>query len=198
MDQHVAQRPRRHRPQPRRHRRVRLLALGLVALGLLASACSSGGSSGSGVANVGSSTTPGHSSSTKSAKPSALAYALCMRSHGIPSFPEPNGSGSIQIQKGQSLPDLNSPQVQTAEEACRSLNAAGAGPTPAQQAQQLAAEVKYARCMRSHGVSNFPDPFSQNGLSFQGVDVNSPQVIAANKACATAGAGLNAGGRTGP
>jgi hypothetical protein len=116
-----------------------------------------------------------------------------MRSHGVPNFPEPNSSGAIQIQQGQSLPDLNSPQVQAAVKTCRSLNPAGAGPTPAQQAQQLAAELKYAQCMRSHGISNFPDPSGQGGLSFQGVDVNSPQVVAANKACATPEVGLGSG-----
>jgi hypothetical protein len=196
MNQYVDQPPSRHRPQPRRLRRVGLITLGLVAVGGLATACSSGGSSGSGVANIGSSTVASHSL-RNSAKPSVLAYALCMRSHGVPNFPEPNGSGTIQIQQGQSLPDFNSPKVQTAAQTCRSLNPAGAASSSAQQAQQLAAELKYAQCMRSHGISNFPDPSGQGGLSFQGVDVNSPQVTAANAACATPEVGLGSG-RTGP
>jgi hypothetical protein len=102
----------------------------------------------------------------------------------------------MQIQQGQSLPDVNSPQFQAAAGACRSQNPAGAAPTPAQQAQQLAAQLKYAQCMRSHGVSNFPDPTSQGSQGSQGVDVNSPPVIAANKACATPDVGLGSG-RTG-
>jgi hypothetical protein len=186
------------RRQLRRHRRVGLATFGLAAIGLLASACGSGSSSGSGVAHIGSSTTAiGHSSSTHSVKPSGLAYALCIRSHGIANFPEPSGNGSTEIQKGRTSPDFNSPKFQSAVKACRSLNPAGAGPTPAEQAKQLAAEVKFSQCMRSHGVSDFPDPSSQGVLNFQGVDGNSPQVIAANKACASKGVGLE-GGRTGP
>lgn len=50
--------------------------------------------------------------------------------------------------------------------------------------------VKYAQCMRSHGVSNFPDPNSKGQfLSIRGVvngqklDTNSSQYISADKSC---------------
>jgi hypothetical protein len=42
--------------------------------------------------------------------------------------------------------------------------------------------LKYARCMRAHGLSNFPDPTS-SGLSLSGVDPNSRQFQAALKVC---------------
>lgn len=46
-------------------------------------------------------------------------------------------------------------------------------------------DLSYAECMRSHGVSGFPDPMlSGNGLSFNpGADSNSPQFGSANGAC---------------
>ena len=190
MDQRVEHFTHLHQRRARQLRRVGPLALGLVTVGLLASACGSGGSSTPGVAHVLSAPTAGSSSSAGSSKPSPLGYALCMRSHGIANFPEPDAGGSVSIQQGQQLPDVNSPEFKAAAQACKSLNPAGAAPAPGQQAQQLAAEVKYAQCMRSHGIANFPDPTSAGGLDFSSVDINSPQVIAADKACATKGIGM--------
>jgi hypothetical protein len=55
--------------------------------------------------------------------------------------------------------------------------------TPAQRADQLA----YSRCMRAHGVSDFPDPDSQGRILIQGaasgVDPKSPTYQNAQKAC---------------
>jgi hypothetical protein len=49
-----------------------------------------------------------------------LKAAACIRTHGIPSFPDPtfSGGGVHVSQKGL---DLHSPQVRAAEEACQSL-----------------------------------------------------------------------------
>ena len=176
--------------------RAGVIAAGLVALGLSVAACSSG-SSDPGVASVGSSAAAGQSSSHASGKPSTLAYAKCMQSHGIKNFPEPNSSGGLTLTQGQSLPDPSSPQFQTAAKACVSLRPAGV--TPAQQAQQLQQAIAYAKCMRSHGVTNFPDPDPSTGDSFdlQGIDVNSSQVQSADKACGgNSSVGINQHNRT--
>lgn len=176
-------------------RRPATIAFGLVAFGLLAAACGgSGGSASLGVAGAGSSA-GGHKASTVT-KPSTLAYAKCIQSHGFPNFPEPGANGALQLQAGQSLPDVNSPKFQAAAKACASLNPAGQSQNSGQQAQYQAAELKFAQCMRSHGVTNFPDPTSSGTFNLQGIDVNSPQVQAANSACATPSAGIGSG-RTG-
>jgi hypothetical protein len=49
-----------------------------------------------------------------------LKAAACIRTHGIPNFPDPtfSGGGVHVSQKGL---DLHSPQVRAAEEACQSL-----------------------------------------------------------------------------
>lgn len=109
-----------------------------------------------------------------------VAYARCMRSHGVTNYPDPQtGSGGISI----TLPDPNSPQVRSAERACRSL--APPAPTAAQQAQNLAREVSYSRCMRSHGVPNFPDPPPNGNLNLggTGIDKGSPQFQQAMQHC---------------
>jgi hypothetical protein len=52
----------------------------------------------------------------------AVAYAACMRAHGIPDYPDPTVTGSgftVQLPSGF---DPNSPQWQAALQACRSLS----------------------------------------------------------------------------
>jgi hypothetical protein len=54
----------------------------------------------------------------------ALKYTDCMRSHGEPDFPDPNGQGMITINPtGILVP--NSPQFQKAEKDCQSQNNGG-------------------------------------------------------------------------
>jgi hypothetical protein len=52
----------------------------------------------------------------------ALKYAQCMRSHGEPNFPDPNGQGVIEITNATGILSPNSPQYQQAETACQSLD----------------------------------------------------------------------------
>ncbi len=54
----------------------------------------------------------------------ALKYTDCMRSHGEPDFPDPNGQGMITINPTGIL-DPNSPQFQKAEKDCQSQNNGG-------------------------------------------------------------------------
>jgi hypothetical protein len=187
----------RNRGRRRSPRRAGAIAIGLVALGLSVTACSSGSNS-PGVASA-STSAAGQPSSHSSAKPSTLAYAQCMQSHGVKNFPEPNSSGQLTLTQGQSLPDANSPQFQAAAKACVSLNPAGVAPNAAQAALHLQQDIAYAKCMRSHGLTNFPDPDPNTGDSFnlQGIDVNSSQVQSANKACGGNGnVGINQANRT--
>lgn len=52
----------------------------------------------------------------------ALKYSECMRSHGEPDFPDPNGQGVIQILNATGILSPNSPQYQQAATACQSLD----------------------------------------------------------------------------
>jgi hypothetical protein len=185
--------------RPRRARRLRrmvAIAVWLMAGGVLVAGCGSS-PSGPGVATAGSSSTAARSSSAPSGRAGALAFSRCMRSHGIKDFPDPNSSGELQISAGPGS-DLGpgNPQFNAAQQACKSLMP-GPG-TPAQQHQQLAAALKFARCMRAHGLSGFPDPSpttgpqtqsqsgggnNGNGRGTTGIDPNSPQFKAANQAC---------------
>jgi hypothetical protein len=110
----------------------------------------------------------------------ALAYASCMRSHGITDFPDPNAQGGFSAPNGM---DVNSPQYATANNDCKSLDSSS---PPPYNPNMAAALLKYAICMRGHGMSWFPDPNAQGHLDIsfpKGDGPSDPQYVAASKAC---------------
>lgn len=96
------------------------------------------------------------SSSPKSNQADAgLRVAKCMRSHGVPSFPDPSGGGGIQLPNGL---NPQSPAFQAAQKICfKLLPGGGPGARQASESQKLAM-LRLSRCMRAHGVTSFPDP----------------------------------------
>jgi hypothetical protein len=147
-----------------------------------------------------------------------LALAQCMRSHGVPSFPDPSASGGFNLTTTPNGPrgaiDIDSSQVQAGYGACRHL-LPGGGMSLAQLQQQaqkeqqeeqkeLPALLKFSQCIRSHGVPNFPDPaVSGQGTPAPpegaGISPKSPQFQAAVSACQhvlPAGAHLSVGAHT--
>jgi hypothetical protein len=137
-------------------------------------------------------------------KDPGLQLAQCMRAHGVPNFPDPgsNGSGGILVQKrvgaGASLTvngvSVSSPAFQSAMQTCRKYLPNGGHP-PALSAARRSAILRFAQCMRTHGVSNFPDPTFQGGavgIRFgpsSGIDPSSPTFQAGQKACGPADKG---------
>jgi hypothetical protein len=70
--------------------------------------------------------------------------------------------------------------------ACRHLMPNGGQLTPAQQAQNLKQALKYAQCLRTHGVPNMPDPSSDGAFNINassGINTQSSQFQAAQQAC---------------
>lgn len=86
-----------------------------------------------------------------------LKFSACMRSHGVPNFPDPSASGGIHIQAGSGLNPF-SPSFRQAQASCAKLLPGGGPGNAHASAQQKAAAVKTAQCMRSHGITGFPDP----------------------------------------
>jgi hypothetical protein len=162
---------------PRRPWQRRAGVLAVTAGVALLAACSSSSSS----SNPGASA----SASTSSKYQTALAYSQCMRSHGVPDFPDPNSNGVIASGQGGRF-NVSNTQLQAAESACRHLQTSGGQQSATQQQQALNQLVKYSQCMRAHGVPNFPDPTSGNGgmgFNLSGVNLHSPQYQSANQAC---------------
>jgi hypothetical protein len=86
-----------------------------------------------------------------------LAFSRCMRSHGVPNYPDPTSSGAIPKVSGQ---QASSPQFQAAQRACQNLLPAGTNDQfpPGEVRLLLIGMLRFSRCMRSHGVPNWPDP----------------------------------------
>lgn len=112
-----------------------------------------------------------------------LAFADCMRSHGVPNWPDPESNGTFDKRKltSQQL-GASDTTVQSAQTACRHLLPA---PSAAQRRNDSAQALQFSRCMRAHGVASFPDPDSSGRIpdSF-GMSQGSPTFQAANNACA--------------
>ena len=156
-----------------------LIGAGVAALALLAAGC--GGSNHSpGVATVGS-----HTTTVQTAPNASVAFARCMRSHGIPNWPDPEPGGVFDKAKLRAL-GVNVTRMRALEDGpCKPpvIGAPPEGITAADQVDYLTG----ATCMRHHGVPNFPDPVFQNGnVKFNippGIDKNSPTVQHAISIC---------------
>jgi hypothetical protein len=144
----------------------------------------------------------GHQATSSS---SGVVYSNCMRSHGVPDYPDPAGSGQVPKTSAQQL-GVSSSQFQAAEQACQHLYPADGGSfqqliqecvttgdCPQAVVQQALNVMRdYAQCIRSHGVPNFPDPTidsegrpffnaSAAGISHQYTET--PQFAAKDAAC---------------
>jgi hypothetical protein len=127
----------------------------IAAAGLAMLVCGCGGGGGSSSSASTASTANAAASTPASG---ALAFSTCMRSHGLPSFPDPGSDGTIP--KTKVVPLASSPQFPVAQKACQHLlpNTGPPTDTHAEVAAALSGMVRFATCMRSRGVQNWPDP----------------------------------------
>jgi hypothetical protein len=155
-------------------------AIVVTATIALVAAC--GGSNGNHVAQLSrTATTTSNSSSNVStghASSDPLAYSRCMRSNGVPKYPDPS--------RGNFLPDglpkvafqelgVSSSQFAAAESACAHLLPNGGASTGAASQQTLSDVVRFSACMRSHGVPDWPDPTTiSGGLGFNLIGIQPP------------------------
>lgn len=165
----VTRRSRHQRPSAARATAV---ITAITAAALLAAACSGSPASTSG--NKGGS----------ASAPSALSLSRCMRSHGIPNFPDPNGSGQIPNETAQQL-GVSDSRLHAAAGACQYLSPKQ--PPAALTAQDEQDYLRATACMRSHGIPNFPDPTFPGGhvnLNIpSSIDTSSQQFTRARQTC---------------
>ncbi|HZU71447.1 MAG TPA: hypothetical protein VE990_01630, partial [Acidimicrobiales bacterium] len=146
----------------------KLWSVAAVVAGLAVGGCS-GGSPSAPVASVGRSADSAGgagSSSVAGATPlaRALAYARCMRSHGMAQFPDPVQTPSGGYGFRTTEIDPHSAAFQSASTTCEALVPGGWGDTgrrlsPAQQQAWL----DWAACVRANGVADFADPTFAGG-----------------------------------
>ncbi len=171
-----------HVPSRRPRWRVRARGMfgALIAVGALVAGCGGSGSN-PGVANLGTSRTSGSPTSSSSTYDQALAYARCVRAHGVSLWPDPDSSGRFDKSKltpGQLR--VTSVKAGTVAHACRTLF-----PTysAGQQTQVVTQALRFSVCMRAHGSTNFPDPERNGAIMIPHAMENSPVYLAALHFC---------------
>jgi hypothetical protein len=158
------------------------LVLGpLLVLGV--AGCGSGG--GNGVATAGDpSATARSTAAEKSEREAALEFTRCMRSSGVPDFPDPKfgDDGEMQL----SVPEgADKSKVAAAQDKCEKYLPSGGEPEPVSP-DVLEKMRDYAKCMRENGVPKFPDPDPNGGFQIQGgpgLDPQSSEFKAADEKC---------------
>ncbi len=132
---------------PRRSERIGAWSCGVPAAAVLAAVL---------LVGCGGSAAAGGGTHVNSYVKTAIAYGRCMRSHGVPDFPDPDRQGNLVIQ-GSPGSDLapNSPAFLSAQKACGPIPSSV---TAAQEDEEFSKTLKAVVCMRANGVPNIPDP----------------------------------------
>jgi hypothetical protein len=138
-------------------------------------------------------------------KSSPVALSKCMRANGVSNFPDPSagpGGGGVGFPGGLGISNngtlvvdgtaIVGPAATRAEHACKEYLPPG-GPPPQISAAQKARLLAFARCMRSSGAPNFPDPTFGAFAAQKAVGNINPQAPAFRHALAACGA--KGGGR---
>jgi hypothetical protein len=165
------------------------LAVGGLALSAMMLAACSSGTAAPPVAHLAG-------SSGASASPSDALHLAgqCLRQHGLPNVPDPvvatdgaaKGQGILDKSALKANPDTVVSQAITACTAALAQADIAFGPGSSSISQQeLQARLAVARCIRSHGVPNFPDPNPTTGevTPPPGLSKTSPSILAAIRAC---------------
>jgi len=124
-----------------------------------------------------------------------VRFAGCMRSHGVPSFPDL--TSPYEFKDWLISNAARSPANQPAETDCQHLLPGGSGPyqSETRSQAQITAILAFVRCLRSKGFPSFPDPTSQGRLSAEmiaaaGIDLHQPALLRAGLACVPTANGL--------
>jgi hypothetical protein len=141
-------------------RRPRALsALALVAL--VGAGCGASARSGSGTP-AGGTTTPGGTGTvvdnSAADQDKGVRFSECIRRHGVPHFPDPNAKGEYVFGI-----DVTPAVWRKAVDACKDLEPPGALSGKRSPKLQSAA-LRFAECVRRHGVKDFPDPVNGEPL----------------------------------
>jgi len=122
--------------------------------------------------------------------PRIVAFAKCMRAHGVPDFPDeptrpPATNGTQPAPAGNGGINPTAPAYQTASKDCHSL-APATKVSQTQSDQMMEAQLKFAACMRTNGVPDYPDPSSNGtGTDNAGVNLAAPAVQRAERVCSS-------------
>jgi hypothetical protein len=155
----------------------RSAAVGVSLAVVLLAGCSASGGSGA-------------ATTTTSGQQAAAAvlreFVRCARANGMPNLPDLRLDSNGQV----SVPEGTPEPPKSVERACRSIwerlpaSASGAQGRPPADMQAL---LRFARCMREHGMADFPDPKPDGRFplppSMQRVQGKTPGFLRAMQVC---------------
>lgn len=156
----------------------------VAGVSLLAAGCGGGSPRSTGAA-----TPTGAAAPTQTG---ALAFARCVRAHGLPNWPDPTRSGNFDKHQLERL-GYSESRVRAAQAPCAHL--LPPQETVQQRRVRLADALAFARCVRARGFPSFPDPTDQGELTSEmvtaaGIDLHQPQLLRAGLACVPVTHGL--------
>jgi hypothetical protein len=157
---------------------------GAVVAALAAAALSACGGTAAGSGNP--------TSQTASDEAKAEQFAKCLREHGIEAHASKGGApggGGFGLKVTGKAGSGGGPQAfEAAQKACAKYQPHGPNEnlSPAQEAERRDRVLRFARCMRAHGI-NVPDPEVKGGgvrIHIEGnLNPESPRFQAAQRAC---------------
>lgn len=171
--------------------RLAHLAAVIILLAVIAAGCGGGSKNGGGSGT--------NASGNQGFQTASLRFARCMREHGV-NLPDPGADGTIRIGVGSGGSGASggsaggsgtkgalspSPGFAKAQEACKQY-LPQSGLSSGDRAKIQTKFLEFARCMRAHGVPNFPDPTFKNGqiaIGGAGINPSDPATKKATAAC---------------
>jgi hypothetical protein len=158
--------------------RTRILAACLLPLLLVTAAACTKSKDGKGVASVGGSAAPSVTPSL-SRLDQMIRYTRCVREHGVPmADPEVNGS---DVKLGKADKGAAGDKLYAAEDACKQYRPAQEVGPVVDLKHELAR--KFSKCMREHGVENYPDPRPDGQTRTSQEIGDDPQYLDAREIC---------------
>jgi len=135
----------------------------------------------------------GHLMTIAQANHDMLRFAACLHSHGVEGLPNPVAApGAFKHSF-----TTTSPTVTAAMNRCGHLvpGQENQAQTPAHTQEQIDAMLAFARCIRGHGFSRFPDPTANGSVSHEmlaraGIDLHQPAIAQAADRCTSVTHGL--------
>jgi hypothetical protein len=151
------------------------VGVAVVLVVVLLAGCSAAGGSGAATTTTGG---------QQAAAAVLREFVQCARANGMPNLPDLRLDGNGQVSVPEGTPD----PPKSVERACRSIwerlpaSASGDQERPPADIQAL---VGYARCMREHGIADFPDPQADGRFPLPASlrAGKTPQFVRAMQAC---------------
>jgi hypothetical protein len=135
----------------------------------------------------------GHLMTFAQANRDLLRFAACLHSHGVEGLPNPVAAPAAFKHSFTTT----SPTFTAAMTACGHLlpGQENQAQAPAHTHQQLDAMLAFARCIRGHGFSRFPDPTANGSVTHEmldqaGIDLHQPALTQAADSCVSVTHGL--------